>query len=39
MLADFEIIQSRKIETSYVAGKKEPDIITMTEYKNGDYSY
>jgi hypothetical protein len=33
---DFEIIQSRKIEVP-VAGKKEPDIITMTEYKNGDF--
>lgn len=31
----FEIIQSKRIEIP-VAGKKEPDIITMTEYKNGD---
>ncbi len=34
--ADLEIVQSRKIEIP-VAGKKEPDIITMTEYKNGDF--
>jgi hypothetical protein len=33
--ADYEIIQSRKIEIP-VAGKKEPDILVMTEYKNGD---
>jgi hypothetical protein len=32
---DFGIVQSRKIEIP-VAGKKEPEIITMTEYKNGD---
>jgi hypothetical protein len=32
---EFEIVQSRKIEIP-AAGKKEPDIITMTEYKNGD---
>jgi hypothetical protein len=33
---DREIVQSRKIEIP-VAGKKEPDIITMTQYKNGDF--
>jgi len=33
--ADREIVQSRKIEIP-VAGKKEPDILVMTEYKNGD---
>ena len=32
---EFEIVQSKKIEIP-VAGKKEPDILTMTEYKNGD---
>jgi hypothetical protein len=34
--ADLEIVQSRKIEIP-VAGKKEPDILVMTEYKNGDF--
>ena len=34
--ADYEIIQSRKIEIP-VSGKKEPDILVMTEYKNGDF--
>jgi hypothetical protein len=32
---DFGIVQSKKIEIP-VAGKK-PEIITMTEYKNGDF--
>jgi hypothetical protein len=32
---EFEIVQSKKLELP-VTGKKEPDILIMTEYKNGD---
>ena len=34
--ADREIVQSKKFEIP-VSGKKESEIITMTEYKNGDF--
>jgi hypothetical protein len=33
--ADLEIVQSKKLEIT-VPGKKEPETITITEYKNGN---
>jgi len=32
----YQVVQSRKLELP-VTGEKEPDILIMTEYKNGDF--
>jgi hypothetical protein len=34
-VADHEIIQSKKLEIK-IPGKEKPDVVTMTEYKNGN---